>query len=316
MTSERRTASSSPENATHAASHAPAAPGSHGSQAPRAGQASHGGGETLPTIDTTERGAEREGRPQTMDRRLFMQFLAFHTSAATPRMGVETLASAFTERRIAAVVYDDVNDPRGIGILTWSENPAHFVNAVRPLLGDSGRGLALRPELTMLGRTYSTGYEQDLPFWLIDRPQQTVLNPAHDWAIWYPLRRSGAFARLEPREQGGILREHATIGRAYGEQDLAHDVRLACHGLDAHDNEFVIGLVGKTLHPLSHIVQAMRKTRQTSEFINQMGPFFVGHVAWRSAPVAPGAYRVVAPRAAQNSADAIVWRSIASSCFE
>jgi len=79
------------------------------------------------------------------------------------------------------------------------------------------------------------------------------------------------------------LREHGTIGRAYGAQDLAHDVRLACHGLDAHDNEFVIGLVGKELHPLSHIVQSMRKTRQTSEFINQMGPFFVGRVAWRSA---------------------------------
>ena len=144
-------------------------------------------------------------------------------------------------------------------------------------------GLTLRPELTMLGRTYSTGYEQDLAFWLLERPSETVLNEAHGWAVWYPLRRSGAFAKLEPREQGGILREHGTIGRAYGAQDLAHDVRLACHGLDAHDNEFVIGLVGKELHPLSHIVQSMRKTRQTSEFINQMGPFFVGRVAWRSA---------------------------------
>jgi len=279
----------------HAATHGQAGP--HGGHAHGAGSASHGGhggsashggGEGLPAIDVNERGAEREGRPQVMDRRLFMQFLAFHTSAATPRVGVESLASAFTERRIPAVVYDDVNDPRGIGVLTWSENPAHFVTSVRPLLGDSARGLTLRPELTMFGRTYSSGYEQDLNFWLLDRPQQTVLNPAHDWAIWYPLRRSGAFARLEPREQGGILREHATIGRAYGEQDLAHDVRLACHGLDARDNEFVIGLVGKNLHPLSHIVQTMRKTRQTSEFISQMGPFFVGHVAWRGAATVPG----------------------------
>jgi chlorite dismutase len=294
MTSEHRTASSS-SDAIHAGAHGHGAPqgghghGASGSHGGHGGSTSHGGGEGLPAIDVSERGAEREGRPQVMDRRLFMQFLAFHTSAATPRMGVESLASAFTERRIAAVVYEDVNDPRGIGVLTWSENPAHFVTAVRPLLGDAARGLTLRPELTMLGRTYSSGYEQDLNFWLLDRPQQTVLNPAHDWAVWYPLRRSGAFARLEPREQGGILREHATIGRAYGEQDLAHDVRLACHGLDARDNEFVIGLVGKNLHPLSHIVQTMRKTRQTSEFISQMGPFFVGHVAWRNAATAPGA---------------------------
>jgi chlorite dismutase len=117
----------------HGQSAAAASHGAHdaaGSPAP--GSASHGGGEALPVIDVNERGAEREGRPQTMDRRLFMQFLAFHTSAATPRMGVESLANAFTERRIAAVVYDDVNDPRGVGILTWSENPAHFVTARRP----------------------------------------------------------------------------------------------------------------------------------------------------------------------------------------
>ena len=51
------------------------------------------------------------------------------------------------------------------------------------------------------------------------------------------------------------------MGRAYGEADLAHDVRLACHGLDTHDNDFVIGLVGRELHPLSHLVQAMRQHR-------------------------------------------------------
>ncbi|HEY2367004.1 MAG TPA: hypothetical protein VGH87_11495 [Polyangiaceae bacterium] len=43
----------------------------------------------------------------------------------------------------------------------------------------------------------------------------------------------------------------------------------------------MIGLVGDRLHPLSHLVQAMRKTRQTSEFIVQMGPFFVGRVLHR-----------------------------------
>ena len=72
------------------------------------------------------------------------------------------------------------------------------------------------------------------------------------------------------------------IGRAYGQQELAHDIRLACHGLDANDNEFVIGLIGKELHPLSHVVQSMRKTRQTAEFIQQMGPFVVGHAALRT----------------------------------
>src|SRR5882724_750531 len=239
-------------------------------------------GEALPEIDVRERGAEQGGQPQIMDRRLFMQFLAFHLPAGHADGAMRGLTAALSQRRIGAVVYEDVNDPRGIGVLTWSEDPGHFVTAVRPVLGDATLGLVQRPELTMLGRTYSTGYENDLAFWLLDRPKQTVLNEAHGWAVWYPLRRSGAFAKLEPREQGAILREHATIGRAYGAKDLAHDVRLACYGLDPHDNDFVIGLIGKDLHPLSHIVQAMRKTRQTSEFIEKLGPFFVGRTAWRS----------------------------------
>ena len=101
----------------------------------------------------------------------------------------------------------------------------------------------------MLGRTYSLGYEPDLRDALIDRPRRTVLNPAWRWAIWYPLRRSGKFAQLPDQEQRTILAEHGAIGMAFGAADYAHDVRLACHGLDRDDNDFVIGLIGKELFP-------------------------------------------------------------------
>lgn len=247
------------------------------------GAGSHGGSD-LPHIDVTERGAAVDGQPQVLDKRLFMQLLVFGChSDKDPAVVVATLTRSLEAEQIEAVVYEDVNDPQGIALLTWSDDPAHFVQRVRPALNRvDPRVMSLRPEFTMLGRTYSTGYEDRLAYWMLERPRETVLNAAWPWAVWYPLRRSGAFAKLEPREQGAILREHGTIGRAYGAQDLAHDVRLACHGLDAHDNEFVIGLVGKDLHPLSHIVQSMRKTRQTSEFISQMGPFFVGRVATRT----------------------------------
>jgi chlorite dismutase len=244
----------------------------------------HGTGERPPLVDIVERGAEKQGKPQTLERRLFMQLLVFQTPAGVkPSTILEVLSSSLLDATIPAVVYADVNDPRGFGLLTWSEEPAHFVTEVRPLLsGEVLRDVVLRPEFTMLGRSYSTGFEDDLVFWLLDRPQKTVLNEAWPWAVWYPLRRSGAFARLPDKEIGSVLREHGVIGRAYADKDLAHDVRLACHGLDANDNEFVIGLIGKELHPLSHLVQRMRKTRQTSEFIVQMGPFFVGHAAFRS----------------------------------
>lgn len=234
----------------------------------------------LPKIDVRERGAPKEGVPQEMDRRLFMQLLVFEIPAGVSvKAEQQVLADALGKADLCAVVYADVNDPRSIGLLTWSEDPALFVDRVRPLFEqESLRKWELRPELTMIGRSYSSGYEDDLAYWLLRRPQETVLNPEWSWAVWYPLRRSGEFAQLPGKEKGSILREHATIGRAYGAQDLAHDVRLACHGLDANDNEFLIGLVGANLHPLSHVIQAMRQTRQTAEYIQQMGPFFVGKV--------------------------------------
>ncbi|MFQ5668735.1 MAG: chlorite dismutase family protein, partial [Candidatus Binatia bacterium] len=184
-----------------------------------------------------------------------------------------------------AVVYSDLNDPTGVGILTMSIDPEHFVTRVRDLLaGGPFRDLRRRPELTMFGRSYAIGYEPDLKHWLLERPRDTALNPAWPWAVWYPLRRTGAFAVLPDEQQRSILAEHAKIGIAYGQADFAHDIRLACHGLDAADNEFVIGLVGKDLHPLSHLVQAMRRTRQTSEYIQSMGPFFTGRAVWQSPP--------------------------------
>jgi hypothetical protein len=237
----------------------------------------------LPKIDVSERAGMHTGGPvQVLDTRLFMQLLVFTSDSGNSRAAVAQLAGSFREQKIPGVFYEDVNDPRGIAVLTYSEDPSHFVTHVRPALQIAdAHALRLRHDFSMLGRTYSTGYESDLRYWLLDRPRDTVQNEAWPWAVWYPLRRIGAFGRLSPQERGGIMSEHGKIGRAYGEQDLAHDVRLACYGLDASDNEFVIGLIGKDLHPLSHVVENMRRTRQTAEFMQQMGPFFIGHAVER-----------------------------------
>jgi chlorite dismutase len=237
----------------------------------------------LPAVDVSERAGEHTGNPQVLHNRLFMQLLVFTTDdGATAARGLSEIARSIEKHDMPAVLYEDVNDPRGIGVLSWSENPADFVTRLRPALQSSEIAeMQQRREFSMFGRTYATGYESDLPFWLLKRPRQTVQNELWPWAVWYPLRRIGKFAQVEPRERGAIMAEHGKIGRAYGEQDLAHDVRLACYGLDANDNEFVIGLVGKDLHPLSHVVESMRKTRQTAEFMQQMGPFFIGHVKQR-----------------------------------
>ena len=229
-------------------------------------------------IDVQERGASQ----QASNRRLFMQLQVLGGC-----LDAKPLVRALEATRVEAALYQDVNDPRAVGVLAMDEDPTFFASGWRDLLNtEPFAGLAVRPEFTMFGRTYASGFETDLDDWLLGRPRRTALNPAWPWGIWYPLRRVGAFGRLSAQEQGTIIREHSVLGRAYGDADLAHDVRLACHGLDVHDNDFVIGLVGRELYPLSHLVQAMRKTVQTAQYIQTLGPFFVGHVLWQS-PLGP-----------------------------
>ena len=228
--------------------------------------------------DISEKGGLRGGQPQRSDDRLYMQLLAFTRCTDTTAV-TDQLAAA----RFESVLYEDLNDPTGVALLTLSRDPNTFIDEVRPALNSGAlAGLTLRPELTMFGRSYSLGYEPDLQSALIDRPRRTVLNPDWPWGMWYPLRRNGRFAQLSAEEQRTILAEHGEVGMRFGAADYAHDVRLACHGLDQDDNDFVIGLIGKELYPLSALVQVMRKTQQTSLYLDRLGPFFIGRAVWQT----------------------------------
>ena len=229
-------------------------------------------------IDVVEHGTSAGGETTSLDRRLFMQLYAFAGARDTGRLG-----EALGDAQIDAVLYEDVNDPEGVAVLTLSEKPDDFVTTTRRLFTDGPFAeLRPKPELTMFGRTYALGHEEDLEETLVDRPRRRVLDPDLRWAIWYPLRRSGSFERLSRKEQNAILMEHGGVGAAFGRAGLGYDIRLACHGLDRNDNDFVVGLLGRELHPLSIVVQRMRKTRQTSLHLERLGPFFVGRVAWQT----------------------------------
>jgi len=230
----------------------------------------------MPRID--EKGTGPDGQPVFTNRRLYMQFLAYGGCRDTA-----ALADALESAGVHGALYHQLHDPQGVGIMVTNEDPDFFVESFRNYLQDPPFSeLNLKPEYAMFGRSYTIGYEADLEHALIRKPLDRLTNPAWLWAIWYPLRRGGAFAQLEDKEQRAILAEHGRIGNAFGEADYAHDIRLACFGLDPNDNDFVVGLVGKELYPLSAIVQTMRHTRQTSEYITHLGPFFVGKVIWQS----------------------------------
>ena len=226
-------------------------------------------------VDLREIGAPIDGEPQVSDRRLFFQLHVFEDCS-----DASALIELLEERRLNAVLYDDFNNPTGIGVLFITENPGVLTTDARDLLAEFQRvaNPLYRAEMTMIGRTYASGREPNLEEWLLNRPLQNALNPEFPWAIWYPLRRNPEFYRLEHRERGRILGEHAMLGRSYAAGGYASDIRLACFGLDTNDNEFVIGLVGAELYPLSRLIQDMRQTEQTTKYIESLGPFFIGRV--------------------------------------
>jgi chlorite dismutase len=229
-------------------------------------------------LDLAEKG-RRGGEVISLDRRLFMKFTAFGR-CFDPHAAIKALE----EEGVEGALYVDVNDAQGIGVMVASEDPEFFVTTLRAVF--SHRPFAdfvHKAELDMFGRTYSIGYEPDLEDTLLKKPLGKLLDPKNVWAVWYPLQRAKKFHTLTPEHQRKILAEHGTLAHRYGAGGHAADIRLACHGLDKDDNDFIVGLVGPRLHPLSAVVQEMRKTEQTAQYLDRLGPFFVGKAVWQSA---------------------------------
>lgn len=229
-------------------------------------------------LDLRETGRDIHGNTIYAEQRLYMQLLAFG-DCPDPRLLVEALSAA----GLPGALYTDLNDPQGVVLVTAHSSPDFFITELRECLQASCfADCRLKPEYTMFGRTYSIGYEADLEHVLLRRPLQRMLNPDTPWAVWYPVRRKSHFAQLSDEEQREILSEHGRLGASFSAGAYGQDIRLACYGLDKNDNDFIIGLVGADLFPLSAMVQAMRKTRQTAEFLDNLGPFIIGKAIWQS----------------------------------
>src|SRR5439155_18063005 len=74
--------------------------------------------ETIEQLDISEKGRRADGTPISSDRRMFMQLLAFGDCPDTA-----PLIDALVQAKVDGVLYEDVNDPRGVALLTMSEDP-------------------------------------------------------------------------------------------------------------------------------------------------------------------------------------------------
>lgn len=232
-----------------------------------------------------EVGAVNGGERQYMKKRLYMQLRLLDVdlkSVSSMDDFIENVKSLFTS--IPSVLYRDSSSSNSVGLLVWSEDPSLFTEGVCSALTHAliAGKYSERPGWTMFGKTYSNGHEKDLNEYLFKKPIRTVTHADWDWALWYPLRRRGPFYIQPAADQCRMLLHHAAIGKAFSDVGGAHDVRLKCFGMDALDNEYVVGIIGDDLHGLSRVVEEMRKTRHTAEFLESLGPFFVGKKIWSS----------------------------------
>ncbi len=225
--------------------------------------------------DMRERGARRAGVPQALDRRLYMQLLALNGVA-----DADELVAALGQGGAEGVVYESATEPGTAAVLLLDGDPGALLDAAAALATEAGLiGAEPLRELAMYGRTYGSGHEPELEDWLLHAPRRKLAAAENEWAVWYPLRRSADFYRLDDAARGRIMAEHGKVGRTFVEAGYADDVRLECFGLDPADNEFVIGLLGGELDRLSRLVKAMRLTEHTTRYIERLGPFFVGRRA-------------------------------------
>lgn len=230
--------------------------------------------------DLREKGLPVRGLPRVADRRLYVQLHAFTGADEAATNAAIEAVKAFG---LDAVVYANVNDPRGLAVLVLTEEPETLAGAARKLLaGEPFSRLMPQPELTMLGRTYASGREANLEEALIKRPIGHATRRDWPWAIWYPLRWKGEVHQLSAAEEAALGREPTMINHRFGDAGYAGDIRLASYGFDQADNESVHGLVGPRLDWLSKLVEEFRGTAMASRYLQKVGPFFVGRAIWQS----------------------------------
>ena len=238
----------------------------------------------LPPIDVNEYGGKKDGERQAMNRRLFMQLLVFDAPAgeAADEIGKD-LAAQLRHNAIAGVVYADASSPRGLGLLTWSEDPAHFVQAVRPLFArrlaaQGGPAPAVRDARPHLRHGPRAG------------PRARAPAPRHPERDERRSTRgtSGTRSAARARSRGSTRRSRAA-SCASTRRSASPTARPSWRttsasratGSTPRTTSSSSASSGASSTRFSHLVQTMRKTRQTSEYIAKMGPFFVGFVLHR-----------------------------------
>jgi len=210
-----------------------------------------------------------------------------------PRAMVSALSRRLREKRIDGVIYGDANDHRGIGLLTWAKDPADILENVHALLGGKRfSALTPRPGWVMFGRVSGDS---------VDATVDTLLRSDQRWGVWYPVRNKPEWGSLDETARGAAQREHGKVAKKFTSADKVSYVRLSCHGIDPEDNDHIFGLTAASLTDISLLQEAMRGTSQIANYVEKMGPVFVGRKVWQN----PEPAKPESEEAAEEPADEV-----------
>ncbi len=205
----------------------------------------------------------------------FMQLLVFTDCADLTPIG-----GPLEHLELDCVLYKDLNDPQGIGLLALADDPDDLVQDLRDVLSARVfRVLMQRHELTMIGRCFSA------PNGSLEEPSAVLGNGDWPWAVWHPMRGTAELSALDESKQRQVFEALIEAGEA-SSSDLGH-ICLKSHGLDRSGNEFVHGLHGRDLGEISAFIETMKRAEHHAANIASSGPFFVGR-AVRSGEAASG----------------------------
>ncbi len=209
------------------------------------------------------------------DNTLFVQLQVFDIEpAAGPRALVSALSRRLREKRIDGVIYGDANDHRGLGLLTWASDPAAILENVHALLGGKRfSALTPRPGWVMFGRVSGES---------ADAVPEVVLHAEQRWATWYPTRNKPEWGTLDKAKKTAAQKEHGAVAKKFIDNDKVSYVRLSCNGLDPEDNDHIFGLTATSLEDISLLQEAMRGTSQIANYVDKIGPVFVGRKVWQN----------------------------------
>jgi hypothetical protein len=209
------------------------------------------------------------------DTPLFLQLLVF-----TDCVDYKPLSLQLDRLPIDCLLFKDLRDPQGIGLLAFSDDPEHIASDLRDMLSSRlFRAFMLRHELTMTARTFGdiARAREEL--------EAATRNREWPWAIWHPIKGTAALAALDEKLHAAAFGRMVDV-TGLGPSDFGR-VLLKGHGLDGHGNDFVQGFFGRHLHQLSAIIESTQRSPLHGELVSASGPYFVGRsLAAGDAPAA------------------------------